>query len=65
MRKRGISASFVRQYRKSFLDRQGNPLPGCEQKADVLLDIVRLLQKGCRNAAVSRAWRYGLDLFAL
>jgi len=59
---RPISSNVIRGYRKRFLDSDGIPLPGCERQAQLLLDVMRLLQAGQVFFARELAWDNGLDL---
>lgn len=57
-----VSATFVRAYRRRFLKPNGLPKPGKEQAAQLLLDVLKLIQGGCVWHAVDMAWEQGLDL---
>jgi hypothetical protein len=58
-----VTPTFIREYRKSYLSRNGEPLPGQESKAVVLLDLLKLAQEGRVEEVCDIAFtRYGLDL---
>jgi hypothetical protein len=51
-RGRLISATFVRWYRRRFLNKQGQPLPGQEVKARFLMLAISDLQAGIEQDSV-------------
>lgn len=62
---RVISDTSIREYRKHFhLQANGQPIPGHEEIAGILLDCVRLVQAGKEKDAIELALHYGVDLAA-
>jgi len=57
-----VSGTFIREYRKQFLDASGAPKCGYEHTATMLLDALRLAQEGREQEAIDMAWQYGIDL---
>lgn len=60
--KRRPSSTFVRLFRKQFLEKDGAPKAGCEASASILLEVLSLTQEGKFNSARKVAYEVGLDL---
>lgn len=56
------SSTFVRLFRKQFLEKDGTPKAGCEASASILLEVLSLTQEGKFETAAKVAYEVGLDL---